>query len=133
MSAFAQLAIVLSLSLPRDTPPPVGQLALPPLELATPAPPGAPRQSRERDAWFGDDKLRHFFMSFATSSFTFAGMRLLGTNHDVALPVALIASAAAGIGKEIHDRAQGRRFSARDLVWDAAGTGAGLLLLRDVR
>lgn len=133
MSAIAQLAVVVSLSLPpvRLAPPPESAsvarrtIAVPSHETL--------QGRRERDAWFGDDKFRHFFMSFATTTFAFAGLRLLGAGNDVALPAAAVASAAAGIGKEIHDRALGRPFSLRDLVWDGAGTGTGVLLLRDVR
>lgn len=85
------------------------------------------------DAWFGDDKLRHFFLSFAAANVTFGAARLAGLDRDAALPAALAAGALAGLGKEIDDARRGWRFSVRDLVWDAGGLAASALFLREVR
>lgn len=135
MSVLAQLAVVVSLSLPGSSPPPALPMAAPGTSAAaeTIAVPRAMQERRDRDRWFGDDKFRHFFMSFATTAFAFGGASLVGLDRDVAMPLAVGASAAAGLGKEFHDRSLGRPFSLRDLVWDAAGTGAGVALLRSVR
>jgi putative lipoprotein len=94
-----------------------------------------PRLAQEgaRDPWFGQDKLRHAAMSFATAGFTYAAGTTAGLDHDTALPVALGVAALAGIGKEISDRRKGHKVSYRDLLWDAVGLGAGVLLLRSVR
>jgi putative lipoprotein len=85
------------------------------------------------DRWFGDDKLRHFFMSFAATAYAYAGARAVGFDAVESLPVAAGFAAAAGIGKEVHDRRRNWRFSAKDLVWDAAGIGAAVLLLLSAR
>jgi uncharacterized protein YfiM (DUF2279 family) len=85
------------------------------------------------DRWFGDDKLRHFFLSFAAANLAFGTARLAGLDRDAALPAALGTGALAGLGKEIDDARRGWHFSARDLVWDAAGLAASALLLREVR
>jgi hypothetical protein len=47
--------------------------------------------------------------------------------------VALPATAAAGIAKELFDRRAGGPFSLRDLAADAVGAGAGWLLIRELR
>ena len=43
------------------------------------------------------------------------------------------AGAAAGIWKELHDRATGGDVSARDLAWDAAGIATGGVLAAHTR
>jgi uncharacterized protein YfiM (DUF2279 family) len=85
------------------------------------------------DAWLGSDKFRHFWMSYATAAFTFAGVRAAGRDADTALWVAVPVTVAVGIGKEIHDRHSGGVFSVRDLVADGLGLGAAWFLLREVR
>lgn len=89
------------------------------------------QQAAAQDAWFGDDKLRHFAMSFATATLTYAAARSAGAD-DAALPGAIVVAAAAGIGKEVYDRRDGRIFSLRDLVWDALGVAAGYAFLRQI-
>ncbi|MGH7552293.1 MAG: hypothetical protein ACREMQ_04630 [Longimicrobiales bacterium] len=90
-------------------------------------------QEAARDPWFSQDKFRHAAMSFTTAGFTYAGGRTVGLDRDTALPVALGAAVVASVGKEIYDRRRGRRASYRDLVWDAVGIGASVLLLRAAR
>lgn len=85
------------------------------------------------DAWLGNDKFRHFWMSYATAAFTFAGARAAGRDADTALWVAVPVTAAVGIGKEVYDRRSGGIFSVRDLVADGLGLGAAWFLLREVR
>jgi uncharacterized protein YfiM (DUF2279 family) len=82
------------------------------------------------DRWFGSDKLRHFFLSFGTTAFALAGAEASGAG-DAARWIAPAVAGAAGIGKELSDHARGWGFSLRDLVWDAAGVAAALLVLRD--
>lgn len=96
--------------------------------VRTPAPPQEPVLV---DAWFGDDKFRHFAVSFAATAFTFAAARSAGAD-DAALPAAITVAAAAGVGKELYDRRSGRIFSTRDLVWDALGVLAGYAFLRNI-
>jgi uncharacterized protein YfiM (DUF2279 family) len=89
--------------------------------------------ARVTDAWLGSDKFRHFWMSYATTAFSFAAARAAGQDTDAALWVAVPVAGAAGVGKEIFDLRSGGIFSVRDLVADALGVAAGYFLLREVR
>ena len=92
----------------------------------------APEQSR--DGWFGPDKLQHFFMSAFVQSAGYGLLRRAGAENGSAITGASVATAVIGIGKEVSDRRTRGDFSARDLVWDAAGAGsASLLLVRTVK
>jgi uncharacterized protein YfiM (DUF2279 family) len=90
-------------------------------------------QTRPRDAWFAEDKLQHLLASFAATGFAYGAVRATGIEHDGAVPLAVLAAAAAGAAKEIHDRGQSRAVSVRDLVWDAAGITLGIILVRQTR
>jgi uncharacterized protein YfiM (DUF2279 family) len=86
------------------------------------------------DGWFSGDKLQHFFSSAFVQSISYGTLRGAGASHGTALAGASVATAAVGVGKEIHDSRHGGDPSARDLVWDAAGAGAvTLLLVRSAR
>jgi putative lipoprotein len=86
------------------------------------------------DGWFGPDKLQHFFMSAFVQSAGYGVLRRAGADNGSAILGASVATAVAGVGKEIYDRRTKGDFSARDLVWDAAGAGsASVLLVRSVR
>jgi uncharacterized protein YfiM (DUF2279 family) len=91
----------------------------------------APRQG---DSWFAPDKIQHFFTSAFVQSMAYGSLRATGLGHGTALAGATAATAAAGVGKELHDGRVKGEFSYRDLTWDAAGAGAmTLLLVRTVR
>ena len=91
-------------------------------------------QAHSRDAWFGPDKVKHFFTSAFVQSVAYGGLRRAGLESRSALAGASVSSAALGVGKEIRDRSVTGEFSVRDLVWDAAGAGAAsVLLVRTVR
>jgi uncharacterized protein YfiM (DUF2279 family) len=98
---------------------------------------GVPRAATPRplegDAWLGADKFQHFWMSFATTAYGFAAARAAGIDTGAALYIAVPVSAAAGVGKEIHDRRRGGIFSVRDLVADGLGIAAAWFILREVR
>lgn len=85
------------------------------------------------DAWFGEDKLRHFFLSFAATSLAYGAVRSTGAGHTASAIAAGAGAAAAGVWKEFHDRGRGRPFSRRDLVWDGLGILAGLVLAAQTR
>lgn len=135
------------LQAPAPAPPAPAQLlyALPEPHVVTSQPPRAaarvpaaaqrPERLQERgaDRWFGSDKPRHFWVSYAVTAFTFAAAHAAGADTDASLAIALPVAAAAGIGKETYDRRRGGRFSARDLVADALGIAAAYFLLREVR
>ena len=102
--------------------------------LASPTGAGAQAaHSRERDSWFGADKIKHFFMSAFIESLTFSGLQAVGVHRNAAFAGAIGAVAAAGIAKEMHDKRTRGLFSVRDLSWDAAGAGAALLMLRSTQ
>ena len=82
------------------------------------------------DARLGADKLRHFALSGMVQGTGFGVATAAGMDGRSALVAASVATAVVGLGKEVHDRRRGGRFSARDLAWDAAGAGAATLLLR---
>ena len=78
------------------------------------------------DAWFGIDKLKHFFLSAFINSVSYSALQAAGANHRSAMTGAIGITMAAGFGREIHDmRVPGNIFSVRDLTWDAIGTAAG--------
>lgn len=90
---------------------------------------GLPGHRPPDDPWLAQDKVKHFFTSAFIQSMAYGSLRAAGVTHGVALAGATVASATAGIGKEVWD-AQGHGDpSARDLAWDAAGAGAATLLL----
>jgi len=84
----------------------------------------------EADAWFGRDKLRHTGSSAAIQLMGYGLLRLGGTSRSTSLVCASVVTAAAGIGKELHDARHGGRINARDLVWDGIGILAGTALLQ---
>jgi len=92
-----------------------------------PHPPAAP------DAWLAEDKARHLFASLALTAVTFGGARAVGVEWPDAGIAAGVVAGGAGFAKELSDRARGRPFSVRDLVWDAAGIGVGLVLAERAR
>jgi uncharacterized protein YfiM (DUF2279 family) len=113
----------------------------PPILHATPAPAVPPTPppavidtpDAAPDPWFAEDKLRHFFMSFAATSFAYGAARTAGLDHGPAEVAAGVGAAAAGVWKEFHDRSHGRRFSFRDLAWNGVGIAAALILAAQTR
>jgi uncharacterized protein YfiM (DUF2279 family) len=94
------------------------------------AAPAAPPSSS--DAWFAEDKLRHFAMSFAATGFAYGGARF-ALEPRPARVTAGAAALAAGIGKEVHDARQGRPVSLRDMAWNIAGVALGIALTHNTR
>ena len=90
---------------------------------------GAQRVPSAREALFGQDKVKHFFIAGFVESVAFAGLRAVGTNRRSALGGAVAAAGAASLGRELHDRRTKGAFSLPDLVWDALGAGAAFLVL----
>ena len=86
------------------------------------------------DAWLGADKLRHFALSGMVQGTGFGVATAAGMDGRSALVAASVATAVVGLGKEVHDRRRGGRFSARDLAWDALGGALwGVLVARSGR
>jgi putative lipoprotein len=87
-----------------------------------------------QDAWFGIDKIKHFFMSAFIESVAYSALQAARVNHRPALGGAIGVTMAVGISREIHDkRTPGNIFSVRDLTWDAVGATAGAVLLSQTR
>lgn len=85
--------------------------------------------TRPRDRWVGPDKLKHFLMSAFVQSVGFSAARATGAGVQSSMWMASALTTTVGVAKEWRDRG-GSGFSARDLVWDAAGAGSASLLLR---
>ncbi len=83
------------------------------------------------DRWLGEDKLRHFALSFAATEMVYAGSSF-GLDGDAALPAAAATGLALGIAKELRDRRAGLHFCLKDLAWDAAGVALGVVLVRNI-
>jgi len=86
-----------------------------------------------RDPWFAEDKLKHFFASFVVTSLGASVARAAGAGSTNSIYFGATLSGTAGLLKEGHDRRRGSFFSLPDLAWAAAGTGAGIVLLREAR
>jgi uracil-DNA glycosylase len=86
------------------------------------------------DNWIGADKVKHFFTSALIQSLAYSVTQVTtqGSRSSLLLS-ASVASAAAGIGKEMYDRRSYGHFSVRDLAWDAAGAGMASLMLARTR
>ena len=56
------------------------------------------------DAWFGSDKLKHFFVAAFTQSVSYSLLQAGRVKHDQALAGAWAVTAAVSVAKEIHDR-----------------------------
>lgn len=83
-----------------------------------------------RDSWFGIDKIKHFFMSAFIESVSYSALQAAQVKRRPALGAAIGVTAAFGVAREIHDkRTSGKRFSYRDLTWDALGITAGAVML----
>jgi len=105
-------------------------------EFAAAAPrPAVPQRAQPQaaDAWFGEDKAKHFAMSFFTVTVTHAVGRAAGLENGPATAVGAATGVAAGLGKEWYDRRDHGLFSFRDLVWDAAGVALAVLFVRELR
>ena len=86
--------------------------------------------ARPRDAWFGPDKVKHFFIAAFVESVAFAGAEAAGAKRSASLPAALSIAGAISVGREVHDRRTKGLFSIRDLAFDALGATAAFLLLK---
>lgn len=91
----------------------------------------APANRPPHDRWFGEDKFKHLAFSYMVTAGTF-GVSRLALDHDASVTLGAIAGVAAGIGKELYD-ARGQGASLRDLVWDALGVTAAVLIAQETR
>jgi uncharacterized protein YfiM (DUF2279 family) len=92
-----------------------------------------PPQGPPPDRWFGTDKLQHFALSYAITSFTFAGVQAAGAEGDARLHLAAGVALLAGLGKEVADSRRNWGFSVKDLIYDALGIAAAWVVLERAR
>lgn len=142
MDELGPLLLVVRLSLGAPSPPPPLPAPAPAeaggqvWSTSQPPGPGAARAATGEanpDAWIAEDKLKHFFMSFALTGAMYGAVRSFGLEGAPGLALAGAGGAAAGIWKEWQDRRAGRPFSRKDLAWDALGIGAALALASQTR
>jgi putative lipoprotein len=93
---------------------------------------GGPPERAPRDPWLGRDKLYHFVGSALIQGAGHALGRVSGLDYREAAWAAAGVTLAVGVGKELHDRADGRFFSWRDLAADVAGGGTGAVAARQL-
>ena len=77
-----------------------------------------------------NDALLHAGSSASIQLMGYGGLRALSVAQREALVISIGVTLAAGIGKELHDRAGHGDASTRDLFWDVVGTGIGVVLAR---
>ncbi len=97
------------------------------LSFGTPS--TAPMRDRAPDRWFGHDKWKHFAAAAVIQSVGYAALHRGDASRRAAMWRATGVTATISLGKEVFDRASGRDFSVRDLVWDAAGAGTATLAI----
>lgn len=84
---------------------------------------------RTKDSIAGIDKLKHFLLSGFVESVAFAGFQAAGVKRNASLAGAGVSVTVVAVGREVHDRRATGLFSVGDLVWDALGAGAAMLIL----
>jgi hypothetical protein len=101
------------------------------ITVLTALPLAAHAQSRPKpaDPVFGVDKVKHFFIVGFVESMSFASLQAAGSGRSTAKTGAIAAAAVVSLGREIHDRRTKGLFSVRDLVWDAIGASAALIVI----
>ncbi|MBB4638792.1 hypothetical protein [Longimicrobium terrae] len=100
-----------------------------PAALRRPGPPDPPR-----DSWLGEDKLKHFAVSFVVTSLAASGARAAGLSRDASTLVGAGTGVGVGAWKEWRDRSTaGSTPSFRDFAWDAAGVGVAAAVQQQTR
>jgi uncharacterized protein YfiM (DUF2279 family) len=98
--------------------------------LSPPAVAHSQTVARPRDAWFGPDKVKHFFIAGFIESVAFAGAETVGAKRSSALPIGISVATIISIAREVHDGKTKGLFSIRDLAFDALGATAAFILLK---
>lgn len=84
------------------------------------------------DRWFARDKALHFTASAIIQSVGHSVLRANGRSYRDAAWTAAGITMTVGVAKELKDRHDGRYISLKDLTADAAGTGTGAVLMRQI-
>ena len=85
--------------------------------------------TKAKEPAFGPDKVKHFLIAGFVETVAFSGLQAVGASRNAARSGALAAVIGASVGREVHDRKTKGLFSIPDLVWDALGAGAALLII----
>lgn len=93
---------------------------------------GGPQREPPADRWLARDKLYHFTASALIHSATHSVLRANGRDYREAAWTAAGVTMSVGLAKEVWDRRAGRFLSLRDLAADAAGSGTGAVVMRQV-
>jgi putative lipoprotein len=80
------------------------------------------------DPWFAPDKALHCSVSAGIAGGGYGGAALFTEDRRLRIAIGAGLALTAGIGKELADLAGLGHPSWRDLAWDVAGTGIGLIL-----
>lgn len=91
---------------------------------------GGPRRDPPPDRWLARDKVLHLAASAVIQSVGHSALRANGREYRDAAWTAAGVTMGIGVAKELWDRHDGRAVSWRDLGADAAGTGAGAIVMR---
>lgn len=91
-----------------------------------------PERAPEGDRWLARDKALHFAASAVIQGAAHASFRASGLTYADAARWAGAVTLGVGVGKELHDRADGRHFSWKDLTADAAGGVSAAVTLRQL-
>lgn len=87
-----------------------------------------------RDRWLAEDKWKHLVTSFVVTSLSASAARTVGLDDQASLVAGASAGIGAGVWKEIRDEGEeGNAASFRDLVWDAAGIAAAVVIAAQSR
>ena len=86
------------------------------------------------DAWWGEDKLKHFVVAGGISAAATAIASQNGASDGAAFAVAVPITLGAGSAKEWHDReVKGTYWSWRDMAWNAVGAAAGSIVVLEAQ
>lgn len=88
---------------------------------------------RVKDSILGIDKLKHFLLAGFVESVAFAGLQAVGADRNASLAGAGATVVVVSFGRELHGHKTSGLFSVGDLVWDALGAGAAMLVLTRVQ
>lgn len=93
---------------------------------------GAGAQASEHDPaadeWFGHDKALHFGASAGLALAGYGASAFIWEEPGARLLAGGALALSLGVAKELYDLSGAGHASWKDLTWDVAGTGAGLLV-----
>lgn len=96
--------------------------------------PRRPDPKHAPDRLFGEDKFKHYFVSFIATALAQTTARLAGAGHRNSVAIGAATGMGLGVAKELHDRRDPvGQPSFLDLAWDAAGVGSAVVVANQAR